>query len=69
MAGNQPYADLNEDEAELRCTCKESPPHVDEIPCGNIIKGCWMCGFDSAANCAPTVYAAFRAEIDSIVHR
>jgi len=42
-----PYGEIDNDEVEKRYARKEFPSTLG-IPYGNIIRGCWMCDFDSA---------------------
>ncbi|KAI1461891.1 kinase-like domain-containing protein [Annulohypoxylon moriforme] len=62
MTGKQPYAELDDDEVELRSTRGEFPL-VDKVVCGDVISRCWMCRFDSAQE----VYTAVKAEIEDLV--
>lgn len=54
----QPYEDLDDAEVEARFARHEFPP-LDGVACGDIIKKCWMCGFESAQ----AVLEALEAEI------
>ncbi len=58
MTGSQPYKELMDDEVESRYK-KRHFPVVDDIPCGNIIKKCWLSEFNSGE----IVYQAIKAEI------
>lgn len=54
----QPYAGMGDEEVEARYARREFPP-VEKLPLGNIMRGCWMGGFGSAAE----VLAAVEAEM------
>jgi serine/threonine protein kinase len=61
ITGEQPYAEVDDDEVELRYARQEFPP-VDDMICGHIVRECWMCTFDSAR----AVNEAVQAEIKRI---
>jgi serine/threonine protein kinase len=48
VTGKAPYADIASREVEARYTKKEFPP-VNGILFGDVIRKCWMCEFESAA--------------------
>lgn len=47
MVGTEPYADLEEEEVEELFQGAKFP-HVDQLPCGGVIQGCWDRTFSSA---------------------
>lgn len=47
--GTSPYEEIPSDEVERLFTQKEFP-NVSDIPCGQIIKQCWLSRVDSAAH-------------------
>lgn len=58
MTGRPPYEHLDDREVEASYSQKQFPS-VDGIPYGDIIRRCWMCGFESAQ----AVLDALRAEL------
>jgi len=64
MTRREPYEDLGDDEVEARYARRDFPS-VEGIPCGDIIRRCWMCEFDSALS----VLDALRAEMQHHVPR
>jgi serine/threonine protein kinase len=65
MTGTQPFAELDGggegDEVQQRYMRQEFPS-VEGIACGQIIRNCWTCSFDSAK----AVDLAIRAEIKKV---
>ncbi|KAJ5945950.1 hypothetical protein N7454_002789 [Penicillium verhagenii] len=60
--GSSPYEDIPSDQVEVLYKKKEFP-NVSEIPCGNIIKQCWLSQVDSAENVQAFIQAIILSKI------